>query len=144
MIDSPAIARDCVCLGIRKAARAVSRRYDDALRPVGITSGQFSLLAGLAGEAGLSLGSLAERMGMDRTTLNRNLKPLDAAGLVETRAGDDARQRLLGLTAAGTARLTAALPLWEAAQAASNARLGSGAWPGLAGQLARLGSADDG
>ena len=138
MIDSSEIFRSCVCLGVRRAARAVSRRYDDALRPVGITSGQFSLLSGLVGEEGLPLGSLAERMGMDRTTLNRNLKPLEDERLVTSRPGDDARQRLLALTPAGAARLAAAMPCWAAAQTDSQARLGKTSWHVLSNQLATL------
>jgi DNA-binding MarR family transcriptional regulator len=138
MIDSSDIYRSCVCLGVRRAARAVSRRYDEALRPVGITSGQFSLLSGLFGEAGLPLGSLADRMGMDRTTLNRNLKPLEEEGLIDSRAGEDARQRLLMLTPAGTARLEAALPLWAEAQSDSQLRLGPTSWQTLSNQLATL------
>lgn len=138
MFDSSDIYRDCVCLGVRRAARAVSRRYDEVLRPVGITSGQFSLLSALFGEDGLPLGSLADRMGMDRTTLNRNLKPLAEEGLVDSRAGDDARQRLLALTPAGATRLEAALPLWREAQRDSQTRLGPTNWQTLSKQLATL------
>ncbi len=124
MIEARTIGDACLCLAVRRTARAVSRRYDDALRPVGLTSGQFSLLSALAGEDGLPLGSLADRLGMDRTTLNRNLQPLLAHALVGDRADDgDARRRLLALTVAGRDRLAAALPHWQAAQDDSLHRL---------------------
>ncbi len=67
----------CVCLALNKAARATSRRYDAALKPVGITSGQFTILSALLQDRPPALGALAEALGMDRTTLSRNLKPLE-------------------------------------------------------------------
>ncbi len=140
MIEASVIGNACLCLAIRRTARAVSRRYDDALRPVGLTSGQFSLLSALAGEDGLSLGSLADRLGMDRTTLNRNLQPLLSHALVGERADDgDARRRLLALTATGRERLAAALPHWQQAQDDSLGRLADMCLPELRRTLASLG-----
>lgn len=133
------IGSACVCLGVRKAARLVARRYDDALRPLGITSGQFSILAALLRDGAVPLGSLAEALGMDRTTLNRNLKPLETQKLTETiRDQGDARVRALKLTKSGRNLLDLAIPLWREAQAESNRRLGRGGWTGFSAQLRSL------
>lgn len=130
----------CVCLGLRKAARRVARRYDEAFRPLGITSGQFSILAALLREKPAPLGALADTLGMDRTTLNRNLKPLEAERLVETTVDDaDRRIRGLRLTGRGRSLLGRALPLWRVAQTDSNRRLGEGGWPGLKARLSAIG-----
>lgn len=127
----------CVCLGVRRTARLVTRRYEDALRPVGLTAGQFSVLAALAGGP-VPLGRLADALGMDRTTVNRSVRPLAERGLLESvRFPRDRRVRALALTAAGTAVLTAAMPLWRAEQAESARRLGA-PWSDLRRQLGRL------
>ena len=133
------IGNACICLGLRKAARIVSRRYDETLRPVGITSGQFSILASLLTDRPRVLGSLAELLAMDRTTLNRNLKPLEALGFVETvKDAEDGRVRALRLTTRGRAVLDTALPLWRSAQALSTAQLGRDTWPDMLGKLRSL------
>ncbi len=107
-----------------RAARRTARRFDDALRPLGITSGQFSILVAIAASKGASLGEIADRMGMDRTTLTRNLKPLEAEGVIATEADpDDARRRRLVLTQTGGALLTRATPHWQTAQQATEAQL---------------------
>jgi DNA-binding MarR family transcriptional regulator len=82
----------CLCLAAQRAARAVARRFDEALRPVGLTSGQFSLLMSLNRPKPPSIGSVAALLAMDRTTLTANLKPLERRGLVET-AVDPADRR---------------------------------------------------
>lgn len=91
---------------------------------MGITSGQFSILVAIAASKGASLGEIADRMGMDRTTLTRNLKPLETEGVIATEADpDDARRRRLVLTQTGGALLTLATPHWQAAQKATEAQL---------------------
>jgi DNA-binding MarR family transcriptional regulator len=108
----------CLCFAAQRAARALARRFDDALRPVGLTSGQFSLLMSLNQPEPPSVGSIARLLGMDRTTLTANLKPLERQGLVETAIDpDDRRGRLLVLKAAGRRRLSAALPIWHSTHA---------------------------
>ncbi len=130
----------CVCLGVRRAARLVARRYDEALRPLGLTSGQFSILAALLRDRAAPLGVLADLLGLERTTLNRNLKPLEAMGLVETTpAESDARVRGLVLTPAGRTLLDRAVPHWRAAQADSQRRLGEAGWRDLRLRLHALG-----
>jgi len=104
----------CLCLAAQRAARALARRFDEALRPVGLTSGQFSLLMSLNRPQPPSIGSVAALLAMDRTTLTANLKPLERRGLVKTAVDPaDRRGRLLTLTTAGQKKLQAALPIWQ-------------------------------
>jgi DNA-binding MarR family transcriptional regulator len=107
----------CLCLHIQRAARAVGRRYDEALRPMRLTNGQFSLLMSLNRAEAPSIGSVAALLAMDRTTLTANLKPLERRGLVRVAIDAvDRRSRLMSLTPAGQALLAAAIPLWKRAQ----------------------------
>src|SRR4029078_11568447 len=104
----------CLCLAAQRAARALARRFDEALRPAGLTSGQFSLLMSLNQATPPSIGAIAALLAMDRTTLTANLKPLERVGLVETAVDpDDRRGRRLILTKAGHRALQAALPIWK-------------------------------
>ena len=104
----------CLCLHAQRAARTLARRFDEALRPAHLTSGQFSLLMALNRPAPPRIGEVAALLAMDRTTLTAALKPLQRRGLV-TIAIDatDKRSRRLVLAAAGRAALAAAMPLWE-------------------------------
>lgn len=107
----------CLCLAAHRAARLLSRRFDDAFRPLGITGGQFSLLNALNRPVPPSLGAVADLLVMDRTTLTANLKPLERKGLVDSAADpDDRRVRRLSLTAAGRDMLRRAMPAWTAVQ----------------------------
>jgi DNA-binding MarR family transcriptional regulator len=108
----------CLCLHTQRAARALARRFDEALRPVGLTNGQFSLLMSLNRPQPPAMGPVAKLLAMDRTTLTAALKPLERQGLV-TAAVDaqDRRSRLLVLTDQGRETLAAALPIWRATHA---------------------------
>jgi DNA-binding MarR family transcriptional regulator len=129
----------CACLGLNRAARGTTRRYDAAFKPLGITSGQFTVLVALKRPAPAPLGKLAAALGMDRTTLNRNVRLLEKAGLVETVAdGEDARVRRLALTASGDAKLQAAIPCWQGVQLQTQARLPGEPWAEFCGRLAAL------
>lgn len=114
----------CLCINLRRAARGVSRYYDGALDGFGINVAQYSLLNNLLRLDQPSISSLAEAMGLDRSTLGRNVRVLETAGLVRLQEGDDQRNRLVLLTEAGHERLVAALPAWEAAQQRLIDRLG--------------------
>lgn len=104
----------CLCLHLQRAARAVARRFDEALRPLGLTNGQFSLLMSLNRPEPPTIGSVARLLAIDRTTLTANLKPLERRGLVEMRIdGADRRSRRLILTQAGRVLLAEALPVWR-------------------------------
>jgi len=114
----------CACHKIRMAARAVTRAYDDALRPAGLRATQASVLAAVAAEGALSIAALARMLGMDRSTLTRNLAPLEKERLLARGGEGWRRSRTLSITAKGRARLEAALPLWEAAQKRLRRELG--------------------
>ena len=104
----------CLCLHLQRAARAVARRFDAALRPLSLTNGQFSLLMSLNRTDPPSIGSVSALLAMDRTTLTANLKPLERRGLVKVSIDDgDKRSRRLKLTPAGRALLLAAVPIWR-------------------------------
>ena len=104
----------CLCLHVQRAARALSRLFDEALRPVGLTSGQFSLLNALNRPAPPSIAPVAQLLAMDRTTLTAALKPLERDGLVAiARDPEDRRNRLLRLTDKGREVLASAVPIWR-------------------------------
>jgi DNA-binding MarR family transcriptional regulator len=104
----------CICLHVQRAARAVARRFDEAMRPVGLTNGQFSLLMSLNRPAAARMWEVADVLAMDRTTLTAALKPLERRGLVTVAVDEnDKRSRRLALTPAGRAKLRAALPIWK-------------------------------
>lgn len=117
----------CLCLHVQRAARAIARHFDEVLRPLDLTNGQFSLLMSLNRPEPPVMADVAALLAMDRTTLTAALKPLERRGLVTVTAdAADKRRRRLVLTAAGRTLLARAMPLWEAAHAAIEARLPSG------------------
>lgn len=122
------LVRDtCLCLHVQRAARALARRFDEALRPVGLTNGQFSLMMSLNRPHPPVMGDVAALLAMDRTTLTAALKPLERRGLVEAVADPaDRRCRRLRLTPAGMALLAKALPVWKSTHAAVDALLDEG------------------
>src|SRR4051812_31341310 len=119
------LVRDtCLCLHAQRAARALSRLFDDALRPVGLASGQFSLLNALNRPQPPAIGPVAQLLAMDRTTLTAALKPLERDGLVAIAADPkDRRSRLLHLTDTGQRVLDRAVPIWRDLHAAIEAAL---------------------
>ncbi len=115
---------NCLCLHVQRAARALARRFDEALRPTGLTNGQFSLLMSLNRPAPAGMAGVANLLAMDRTTLTANLKPLERRGLLKISVDpDDRRSRLLALTDAGRAALAKALPVWKKTHAAIERQL---------------------
>ncbi|WP_424101859.1 MarR family winged helix-turn-helix transcriptional regulator [Moorena producens] len=125
----------CTCFNLRKATRVVTQIFDDKLRPSGLRATQFSILAVMAGAKSSTINKLAQTLAMDRTTLTRNLKPLEKQGLIEISPGEDRRTRLVALTAKGQENLTQALPLWEQAQTEVIEKLGVGPWHNLLERL---------
>jgi DNA-binding MarR family transcriptional regulator len=116
---------NCLCLHVRRAARAVARRFDDALRPLDLTNGQFSLMMSLNRPQPPRIGEVSQLLAMDRTTLTANLKPLERRGLVEVFADEnDKRSRRMQLTPAGSALLAKAVPVWTTTEAEIEALLG--------------------
>ncbi|GAA5666329.1 hypothetical protein Brsp07_04842 [Brucella sp. NBRC 14130] len=114
--ETTLLVRDtCLCLHVQRAARALARRFDDALRPVGLTNGQFSLMMSLNRPVPPPMKPVAELLAMDQTTLTAALKPLQRQGWVKIIVNpDDRRERLLQLTPEGKATLAAAVPIWKA------------------------------
>lgn len=116
----------CLCLHTQRAARRIARRFDEALRPVGLKSGQFSILISLNRPEPPTLGSVATLLAMDRTTLTANLKPLERDGFVEGRPdAKDRRARRLILTQKGRDLLARALPIWTETHRAVESALGT-------------------
>lgn len=122
------LVRDCcLCLHVQRAARALARRFDDALRPIGLTNGQFSLLMSLNRPKPAGMTAVASLLAMDRTTLTAALKPLRRRGLVRiTTDPEDGRGRLMALTARGRRALARAVPIWKKTHAAVEALLREG------------------
>jgi DNA-binding MarR family transcriptional regulator len=110
------VAQQCVCANVRRAARAITNLYDDFLQPSGLLVTQFLLLGTLAAQPSIALTPLADKLGMDPTTLARNLKPLERDGLVQIANGTDRRTRIVKITTRGQTILAKAIPLWEQAQ----------------------------
>lgn len=115
-MDSLWIRDTCVCFLTRKAARAVTRLYDDALRSTGLRATQFTILVVIHAKAETTLTALADELVMERTTLARDIRPLEAAGWIHIATGEDRRTRVITLTPAGYEQIVQALPLWEQAQ----------------------------
>jgi DNA-binding MarR family transcriptional regulator len=110
---------NCLCLHLQRAARALARRFDDALRPLGLTSGQYSMMMSLNRPEPPTIGSVASLLAMDRTTLTAALKLLQRRGLVTVMVdANDRRSRRLKLTRAGRALLARAVPIWRRTHAA--------------------------
>jgi DNA-binding MarR family transcriptional regulator len=115
MTESAPSPLGCSCFRLRRLARTMSRVYDHHLAPTGLKTTQYSVLSH-ARRAALPVAELADRLGTERTTLTRNLKPLCEAGWIALLPGADSRQRIVTLTDAGHAKLKSAWPFWRAAQ----------------------------
>jgi DNA-binding MarR family transcriptional regulator len=132
-------AHECTAARLRRATRAVSNVYDALMVETGLRSTQFSLLTAISLAKEPSVTRLAELLELDRTTLTRNLRPLEREGLVKAvPSRDDARLRLVQLTAKGQRALERALPLWEQAQDRLVAALGQRDWRDLIASLDRV------
>lgn len=119
-------SEDCNCLAVRQAARHVTQSYDDFLAPAGLRTTQFSILSKLRRLGPMAINALAAQMVMDRTTLGRNIRPLQRDGLVAVAPGhSDRRRKELRLTEAGIERLRAAVEGWSKAQARFEAVFGA-------------------
>ena len=117
----------CLCLHVQRAARALARKFDEALRPLDLTNGQFSLLMSLNRPEPPGMGPVAHLLAMDRTTLTAALKPLEKRGLLETVTDNkDRRLRRMKLTPAGYALLLRAVPIWTKTHAEVDDALGEG------------------
>ncbi len=127
-IDAPA---NCTCFNLRKAARAVTQAYDEALKPIGLRATQLQLLAVIAAKGPAGMTELARTLVMDRTTLTRNLKPLLQQGLLEGVEAADQRQRPIAVTERGRDMLDQARPHWTRVQTRMVEGLGEERWSRL-------------
>lgn len=125
----------CACFNLRKTARAVTAMYEKTMKPSGLKATQFTLLAAARAVEPMTIKELAAVLVMDRTTLTRNLKPLEKQGLVTIEQGEDRRERYLSLTPDGRAALDRAYPLWEKAQEKMKRVLGTERLHGLLAML---------
>lgn len=132
MRSAPLPARDlleiqqtCLALHLRKAERLVNKRYDEALRGTGLRMNQFTTLVALAAMKSASISAVAEVVGIERSTLSRNIEVLKELKLVSVAAGEDQRERELTLTPKGNERLALAHPRWRVAQQEVREELGA-------------------
>lgn len=125
------VARECTAASLRRASRAVGRIYDQTMAPSGLRGTQFSLLVALSLTGEAPIMRLADELGLDRTTLTRNLEPMERERLIESVPGSDRRVRFVRLTDAGRRTLSQALPLWQKAQDRVIAALGRRRWKEL-------------
>lgn len=125
------IGRTCACFNLRRAARLVTQRFDRHLRQSGLKTNQFTILMASYDQDGILLTRMAGILGMERTTLTRNLAPLERLGLITTEPGDDRRERRIRITEAGIELMEKALPLWREAQKEVVETIGPEKWSGL-------------
>jgi DNA-binding MarR family transcriptional regulator len=130
-------AKTCLCCKSRMAARALTRTYDRTLRSTGLRITQFTILVAASVAGGVPLSRLADILGLERTTLSRNLSVLERDGLIRVK-NVDGRTRNVLITPAGAARLSAALPLWNRAQQEVRQKFGPKKWGILQDDLRKL------
>lgn len=128
-------AKNCTSFNLRKATRVVTHLYDEMLKPSGLRSTQYSLLTVLSLGRSETISNLADKLVMDRTTLTRNLKPLQTQGWIKRVPGEDRRTRTWAITPQGRKVLVRALPLWQQAQKDTVNLLGKEQWDGLLDHL---------
>ena len=132
------LTTDCVCGRLRRASRALTQLYDDAMAPSRLRVTQFSLVRTLLRQGPMRITDLASMALLDRTALSRTLEPLVEQGLVRIAPGRDARTREVALTRAGKAAYERALPYWEDAQKIVRQKLGGPSIEALVGLLASV------
>ena len=128
----------CACMNLRKTTRLIAQFYDQRLQKGGLKNTQFTLLVVLRQNAPVSITRLADLLGMDRTTLTRNVRVLKKDGLIDESAGEDARIRLLTLTEKGETAIHEAAPFWRQAQTDFLQKFGEDRWQLLKQELADI------
>ena len=125
----------CACLNLRKASRAITQMYDEALRPSGLRATQLPVLVTLVSTGTTTVNRLPDDLVMDRTSLSRLLQPLVAQGLIDMAPGEDRRTRELSITPLGREGVAAAIPMWDGVQGEVLERLGQRRWRDLIDNL---------
>lgn len=137
-IIDDANVRHCACFNLRKTSRAITQHYDRVLQPSGLRVTQFTILAVTALAETIPITQLAKQLVMDRTTLTRNLRPLEKQGFIEIIPGEDLRTRYVTLSKKGRNALIKALPLWEEAQQRFESGLGDERFQSMLSDLAEF------
>ena len=132
------IGRSCAGYNLRRATRAITRLYDDFLRPSGLRSTQYAVLVAAKLRGPVALTKLADMTVTERTTLTRNLTILEKKGFIHIEAGNDRRERQVTITEKGQEALMAAIPLWETAQAHIEKGLGEDRMRSLLSDLSEV------
>ncbi len=130
--------RECVCLNFRQASRVLTQKFDDALKPTGLTITQFSMLMPLEGKGPMRISELADFQVIERTTLTRNLSVMEREGLVKIVPGDDKRTRVVQITGKGRKCMQAAVPIWNEMHQSVLSQLGNSNWDGMRGEVQDL------
>jgi DNA-binding MarR family transcriptional regulator len=128
MINSQHLVDNCACTRLRTVARLMTRAYDEALQPAGLNASQLAILAAIDVDDATSIAALSKRLAMDRTTLSRNLKPLERAKWIRLGAEGWKRSKTVHVTSEGRQRLTRAASLWDTAQSGFLKRFGKAEW----------------
>lgn len=115
---------NCLCFSLRRAARLVTRAYDEALEPIGLTATQFTLLAILKGGGSITTTNFAKSVALERTSLTRNLALLERDQLICRQPGKDLRERIITISTKGARRLEEAMPIWTKVQTGLVSKLG--------------------
>ncbi len=138
MLEQMTSADMCTCGELRKAARAVTMLYDNAVKSSGLQSTQFSLLHVISKSDSIRISELAAKMGTDRTTLTRNLAILERDGLIKVSEGTDHRTRIVTATQKGRGAVVRAIPLWNEVQHKVKQKMGESSWQGLMRSLSEF------
>jgi DNA-binding MarR family transcriptional regulator len=139
-MDLKALAEcgQCTCFNLRKASRIVTQYFDDSMRSIGLRGTQFTLLANAFAYSPITVTRMAEIMVTDRTTLGRNLLPMEKRGLIKVGPGDDRRTRIVQITDAGEKKLEEAYPVWKKTQENIKQKIGSQNWSTMISNISNL------
>ncbi|MGI9409832.1 MAG: MarR family winged helix-turn-helix transcriptional regulator [Hyphomicrobiaceae bacterium] len=129
---------ECACMNLRRTARLIAQFYDQKLQPGGLRNTQFTLLVTLRHQGPIAITQLADLLGLDRTTLTRNIRLLQKDGLISQQSGRDARVRLLSLSKKGETAIVSAAPHWKKAQAEFLKKFGKERWQLLRAELSEI------
>ncbi len=129
---------ECTAFNLKKATRIVQNLFDEAFKPIGLEGTQYTVLGHIFVHGPISLTKLAELMHVDRTTLARNLKPLEKRGLLEIKPGSDRRAKIINITDSGKEVMAEALPLWKKTQKEIKTALGIDNWSSMISNLTGL------
>ena len=128
----------CTCFNLRKASRIVTQYFDDSMRSIGLRGTQFTLLVNAFAYSPITVTRMSEIMIIDRTTLGRNLLPMEKSGLIKVESGDDRRTRIVEITDAGKRKLTEAYPLWKETQEDIKQKMGLENWGSMISNISNL------